>query len=393
MKKFKILILMLCSIISLASCSDSDDFGTEHQKPKNASDGIIDKIAINFVKNVNSPNITRGGMPMPITIVHKDSMSVQPLTRSREEKPTKLFSVSMNDGNGTIIIAQKGDDVRPLVYFPNEQSVDLNKIYNDDNDESDISYLAQGVTFRYTDDGILIPSDKASNAKIVERLAPKCKVYWHQRAPYNKYCKTSKGEEALAGCVAIAGAQALTVLRPFVPEISSWAEVSKDQLSAKAQDEVAKLIARLGKETDMNYGTSTSGTKTEKLSPIFAKYGIKDYDAGRAIDVLKTKHGVIVVSGYRAQHGWGPTKHYIDGHALLADGYIKFSGDNYYYLHINYGWGTGTTANQLQLQKSAYLLTSTKHWDETLANAIYGCVYPKELKYFTYAYTKEKVWK
>lgn len=34
MKKFKFLILMLCSIISLASCSDSDEYTTE-QKTKN----------------------------------------------------------------------------------------------------------------------------------------------------------------------------------------------------------------------------------------------------------------------------------------------------------------------------------------------------------------------
>ncbi len=43
----------------------------------------------------------------------------------------------------------------------------------------------------------------------------------------------------------------------------------------------------------------------------------------------------------RARHGWGPTKHYVDGHALLADGYIRFSGDKYYYFHVNYGWGKG----------------------------------------------------
>lgn len=119
----------------------------------------------------------------------------------------------------------------------------------------------------------------------------------------------------------------------------------------------------------------------------FLKYGIKDYDAGRAINVLRTRHGIIVVSGYRAEHGWGPTKHYVDGHAFLADGYIRFSGDNYYYFHLNYGWGDG-----YKDQKVAYLLTSTKDWDKKHANDIYGMCFPKKIKYYTYAYEKEKNW-
>lgn len=386
MKKFKFLILMLCSIMSFASCSDSDKYSAE-QKTKESSQELIDKVAINFAQNVNNNDGTRCTNNANIAIVQKDSLTLNGLTRGVDGEATKVYAVSMTGDNGSIIIAQQGDDVRPLVYFPNEQSIDLNKLYNDNYDESDISYLAQGVTYNYTEDGILIPSDKASNAKIVERLEPKCKVYWNQRSPYNKYCFTSKNEQALAGCVAIAGAQALTVLRPSVPEITSWDEVVKEYPTTKAQDEIAKLVSRIGKDAGMKYGTGSSGTSTSKLSPIFAKYGIKDYDAGRAVDVLKTKHGVIVVSGYRARHGWGPTKHYVDGHALLADGYIRFSGDKYYYFHVNYGCGKG-----YKDQKVAYLLTSNKDWDKEHANDIYGMCFPKEIKYYTYAYEREKNW-
>lgn len=386
MKKFKFLILMLCSIMSLASCSDSDEYSTE-QKPPDSSLDLIDKIAINFAKNVNNNVSTRSTNNENIAIAQKDSLTLNTLTRSANGETTKVYAVSMTGDNGSIIIAQQGDKVRPLVYFPNEQSIDLNKLYNEDNNESDISYLAQGVTYNYTEDGILIPSNKASNAKIIERLEPKCKVYWNQRSPYNKYCFTSNNEKALAGCVAIAGAQALTVLRPSVPEITSWDEVIKDSPSDEAKDEIAKLIARIGKDTGMKYGTKSSGTSTSMLSIFFLKYGIKDYDAGRAINVLRTRHGIIVVSGYRAEHEWGPTKHYVDGHAFLADGYIRFSGDNYYYFHLNYGWGDG-----YKDQKVAYLLTSTKDWDKKHANDIYGMCFPKKIKYYTYAYEKEKNW-
>lgn len=190
MKKFKFLILMLCSIMSLASCSDSDEYSTE-QKPPDSSLDLIDKIAINFAKNVNNNVSTRSTNNENIAIAQKDSLTLNTLTRSANGETTKVYAVSMTGDNGSIIIAQQGDKVRPLVYFPNEQSIDLNKLYNEDNNESDISYLAQGVTYNYTEDGILIPSNKASNAKIIERLEPKCKVYWNQRSPYNKYCFTS----------------------------------------------------------------------------------------------------------------------------------------------------------------------------------------------------------
>ena len=384
MKKFKFLILMLCSIMSFASCSDSDEYNAE-QKTKESSQDLIDKVAINFAKNVNNNDGTRCANNDNIAITQKDSLTLNSLTRGTDGEETKVYAVSMTGENGSIIIAQQGDKVRPLVYFPQEQSIDLDKLYNDNNDESDISFLAQGVTYNYTEDGILIPSDKASNAKIMERLEPKCKVYWNQRYPYNKYCFTSDNKQAVAGCVAIAGAQALTVLRPSVPEITSWDEVVKEYPTAKAQDEIAKLVSKIGQEAGMNYVALKVLVPT--LSPIVSKQGIKDYDAGRAVDGLRTKHGVIFVSGYRAEHGWGPTKHYVDGHALLADGYIRFSGDSYYYFHINYGWGYG-----YKDQKVAYLLTSNKKWDKEHANDIYGMCFPKKLKYYTYAYEKEKNW-
>lgn len=43
MKKFKFLILMLCSIMSFASCSDSDKYSAE-QKTKESSQELIDKL-------------------------------------------------------------------------------------------------------------------------------------------------------------------------------------------------------------------------------------------------------------------------------------------------------------------------------------------------------------
>ena len=66
------------------------------------------------------------------------------------------------------------------------------------------------------------------------------KLAWNQHAPYNRYCFTESGQQALAGCVAIAAAQALTVLQPSnFPGITSWEEIVKPNPSAAATDEIA----------------------------------------------------------------------------------------------------------------------------------------------------------
>ncbi|NMA74248.1 MAG: hypothetical protein GX963_08850 [Bacteroidales bacterium] len=169
--------------------------------------------------------------------------------------------------------------------------------------------------------------------------------------------------------------------------ITSWDEVVKPSPTSKYKDEIARLISYIGKEVGMNYGVNGSGAETKKISPILAKYGIKDYDKDRAIDVLKTKHGVIVISGKRAKHGWGPWKKYVDGHAFIADGYIKYDKkDAPYYLHLNYGWGSNTEP------KDVYLLSAGKRWVDD-ADKYYSTIYRHKLFYYTYAYEKEKNWR
>lgn len=153
---------------------------------------------------------------------------------------------------------------------------------------------------------------------------------------------------------------------------------------AKATDEIARMIAYIGDKVDMDYGIKSSGAHTKKLTPIFNKYGIKDYDAEHAIDVLNTEHGVVVVSGYQVRHGW-LTKRYHIGHAFLADGYIKYkNSDDPYYLHLNYGWG--------EQEGNAYVLSAKKKWNEKEAEKTFGVIFKHQIFYYSYAYESEKNW-
>ena len=99
MKKFKFLILMLCSIMSFASCSDSDEYSAE-QKTKESSQDLIEKVAINFAKNVNNNDDTRSTNNANIAIAQKDSLILNGLTRGADGEATKIYAVSMTGNNG-----------------------------------------------------------------------------------------------------------------------------------------------------------------------------------------------------------------------------------------------------------------------------------------------------
>ena len=306
------------------------------------------------------------------------------ITRSNNEI-RNLYSVVFNQNFGSVIVLNINNKYIPLAYFQDETDLNIDVCLADSLSDMGIilNYIVDMAL--YNDFNTQITRSTSDENVIVERLEPKCKVSWHQNYPYNKYCFTKNGEQAVAGCVAIAGAQALTVLRPKMEQITSWDEVVKTYPSYQATDEIAKLIHFIGEKVNMDYGTESSGANRTDLIKLIKKYGIVDYDAGRAIDVLKTEHGVIVIGGYRAIHGWGPWEHYVDGHAFIADGYIKYaSGSDPYYLHINYGWGAA-------YNKNVYLLSAKKKWKEE-AKETYGIIFPHDLKYATLTYPSEKNW-
>lgn len=168
--------------------------------------------------------------------------------------------------------------------------------------------------------------------------------------------------------------------------ITSWSEVTKQYPTSEAIDQIARLVSYIGQQTGMKYGTKSSGTKTSRLASLFTEYGIIDYGDDKSIEVLKTTNGIIVISGYRAKHGWGPWKHYVDGHAFLADGYVKYDkGDDPYYLHLNYGWGPA-------YNKDVYVLSSQKEWDEEKGWKAYRTIFPHKIDFYTFTYPYEKNW-
>lgn len=344
----------------------------------------IEDAAIDFVNTLITPTRTA------------NSLSVQEIktidlhqTRTDVKTPN-FYSVSLNDSKGTVIMFEKSNDIKPLAYFRNEFNIDFDSVLQDT--ISDFSFIVQNLI----DEAICLdidsmPNTTRSGETIEKRVEPKCKVWWSQDAPYNYYCKDSDGNTAKAGCVAIAGAQALTVLQPKMPEVEDicsnstpWNFMNRDIEPDWANTyAIATFVKFVGDHCNTHYGKNSTSGSVSKLSKWFKEYDIYDYDAKGAVDVLNTEHGVIVANGYRSVHGWGPWEHVVDGHTFLADGYVYTGGT--YYFHLNYGWGKEIAKKA----KDAYVLTSKKVWNIDEAREIYGTLYRNQLYYYSYAYRSE----
>lgn len=388
--------IVLGAMTLFSSCSDEDvlyDSSSEKNSDELFNNEAIVQEAISFASSLDeSP--TRSSSTISAKDVQKMNLGT---TRANNSDIPDFYSVGLNNDMGTVILVEKDNAIKPLAYFQKENDININNALVDST--STFSFIVkalveQNLDFEASD---VAPTTRAVTNTIVERLAPKCKTLWNQKYPYNKYCFTKDGRQAWAGCVAIAGAQALTVLRPYEPIISSWDAITavdtwRNYTNRPEVDEIARLIANIGANVGMNYGSIDenvgSGAKHDKLIEYFKKkYKVEDYDCGRAIDVLKTKHGVIIISGYASKktHGWWLWEHdiYSEGHEFIADGYVKYgnngkTNDDPYYLHINYGQGGS----------EGYILSAKKKYRED--NHVKEFKY--KILYSTLTYPSEKNW-
>lgn len=229
MKTNKVLILLTSVLISLASCNSNEELTTNKTAPIR-EENFLAKTAIAFAGSINEINATRSATTYSVKSinalpVHRDL----PTTRSAAELPD-FYAVSLDNNRGTVLLSAKNNQAKPLAYFMKENNIDVNEILKDT--VSDLAFLIQATIEQNMEMPMqtraIIPDNlNPDNEYIMAKMVgPKCKVWWHQKHPYNQFCPFREGKHALAGCVAIAGAQAATVLRPKLPLISSWDKIA-----------------------------------------------------------------------------------------------------------------------------------------------------------------------
>ena len=413
MKIKRIYFLLTISFFCFLSCNNSDDLVENAHDLSNLNSGVSEKelmrVATKFVADVKAGSEhnmkTRAYLYNTIYANEIDSAvyfdSEGSSTRVVKDKPCNIYAVAMNNNLGSVVLSKEGKRIIPLVYFENN-NVNLHRLLTDSISED--AFLLQSTLENYygniKEQGDIydknLTRSLATQDEIIERVEPKCKVAWSQRAPYNKYVNMvaskipwNKKGDYPAGCVAVAGAQALTVLRPSLPNFPFlWDDIIKENPTEEVLDAISLLICRVGIAVDMDYDLNGSSANTAKLVSYFNNFGIKDYDAPHSIDVLKTPHGIIVVSGKSKKKKILLFNTYTGGHAFIADGYIKYNRKSEpYYLHLNYGWGPDA------LNRNAYVLNDNKWYDESKREQdASNLIYRYNIKFYCFTYVNEKKW-
>lgn len=123
---------------------------------------------------------------------------------------------------------------------------------------------------------------------------------WHQESPYNKYCFTSDGKQAVAGCAPIAAAQIMNYYRH--PAQFDWNEIGKGN-----ENEIARLISEIGVKSNTTYGIANSNTKYDDLVNTMKNYGYLHFTLVNPDNVLLGMNPVFIrgaVAGTTDGHSW-----------------------------------------------------------------------------------------
>ncbi len=172
---------------------------------------------------------------------------------------------------------------------------------------------------------------------------------WGQRAPYNRYCFTTDGEQALAGCLPIAFAQVLTYYE--YPEIINgykinWANTHfKYPRSIVEEEAAARLVHELGVLSDASYGTSTTSAKVLSMNNQLTKWGYTFRYNESATEYMMIhnlyEYGPALMYGASRNPSTGT---YIGAHEWVIDGALAqrkvIDGKEQirFLYHCNWGW-------------------------------------------------------
>jgi len=212
----------------------------------------------------------------------------------------------------------------------------------------------------------------------------KCKVNWGQSAPYNVFTPKINGQNTLTGCVAVAAAQALTVvwdknIKTFnnYPLATSWESIiNKPSLyqndgSVELID-IAMLMLNIGQNSGMDYGLNASGTKTHYAINLIKRASnntIKvNEDWNKIYETLVSENGITILSAFseRRHPTMFRSTSYGGGHAMVIDGFTWRKGG--VYLHVNFGWRGSGNGYFLNFSKLNLERFKDSNWSNETSN-------------------------
>lgn len=360
--KSKLYFLFFFIILSCSSCSDNTFEETE-ETPRNTRSvqqtEIItpedaSNIASEFFCTLNpDTRASWQGNPNYTTVETITTLSLPEKNTSAND--TILYLV--NNGITPILVSAASDGPGVLAFF-DSPNISMSSILNNPstNDQGLLAVLSPVLTddmlgIHHFYDSIRTHHNgrfwDPSDPIIVTSVEPKVKVFWDQEEPFNNYIPNNY----LAGCVAIAAAQAFTVTRHvtnFRGLELNYDNLIKVKHSAfqltypSETDTIARLIRLIGDAVNTDYGAIESPANTNNAIELFTDEGLMNLSRNKG-DIQRTlqnyNDGIVIISSRTETDflWWQRGK----GHAYIVDGFKKRSND-LGYLHINYGFGPGS---------------------------------------------------
>lgn len=177
---------------------------------------------------------------------------------------------------------------------------------------------------------------------------------WGQRLPYSKYCFTSDGQQAVAGCLPVALAQTLTYFK-YPSTINgyyiNWKNTDCSEPTSESEKEtVARLIHEVGVLMKAQYGTSSTWAYVSDLNAVLKNLGYTfDFTPflnpsySEQIKMIHNlyEYGPAIMYGASTDSNTGA---FLSGHEWVIDGAlaqrkeIDGSSQIRFLYHCNWGW-------------------------------------------------------
>ena len=280
----------------------------------------------------------------------------------KSPKVSNSYYYVFNNGNNDGFVIVSGDDsTAPILGYADSGNFDASNV--PDNMQTWLNGYAEQIEWVRTQTKVA-SSDSPTPARQV--IAPLIATKWTQYNPFNQKCFTADGDQAVAGCVAIALAQIMYYHKwprnstTAIPNYTivhedgridsydglpattfDWdnmlliysGEETSDDPHAKA---IADLLVYCGHAVQMSYGTGASSANDEMCGTALVNYfgyantptrlsrGAFSSTEWEELLYNELRHGRPVIYSGKSTGG---------GHAFICDGY---DGNGFY--HINWGW-------------------------------------------------------
>ena len=330
--------LFFCSIalIGFIGCqNDYEDFGSIIESK---SYSISELEAIASAKAFISSFYTRSGGTKEVGDVYAWLTSdYVPATRSSEvisnESDTLFYIVNFKNDDGFVLVHSQ-DHIGGILAY-----VEKGNLCPSDSIESDgFRYYLDCLQSVLPDPIEPLPRDTAIGGPdpaypepsvfdlpwvIDSIIPPLLTTQWGQLAPFNTYCFTANGQQAVAGCVPVSIAQISAFYAypsGYNAHLYDWEEIMASSVptSVAGRESVAHLVHDIGIIAHTSYGVSSSSTspsrKGSTLDSLGYHYSYAAYDYDLCMQEFEAGRPVLF-GGYQ----YVPGMMFV-GHSWVVDG-------------------------------------------------------------------------